>query len=561
MSPTSGPASTRSLAPDATRWPVRVCAGRLSAELTADGWLRELRYGDTQVLDGIGAVVRDGAWGTIPGDVEWQLLEVGAASFRGRLVSDHSRHGLPFTSTVEVAGTEEGLVTVTMTGHATAALQTNRIGLVVLHPMGAAGQPCLVTHADGTTTSTEFPREVSPHQVFRQVAALELESAVVTARVQFTGDVFETEDQRNWSDASFKTYSRPLELPVPYALTPSDTVTQAVTVSASSPAPVPVERRRAVRKAVRVERAGELIAPSLGLPLEQARERAFGHVRVTTDGLDLDLLAGELAEVRQLGAPVALAVRVCRDAALADVATVIRESRARVIAVMVSSSGPTTTTEDATAALLHLRPATDTSTLFFAGTEGSLAELNRNRFDGAAWAYDGAMLSLCPQLHDHSDAAVMQSLDALPDLMATARAASRLSRVALTPVTLLPGPIHYDQSVPIREAQSPAVDPRTCTSFGASWALAAAIAAAEEGAALVTLFAAPSETLAFDALSALAAAQRLSAVRFSAAGLRGALIDEQLVVVNTQAHAQELIIPNSGRTVIVPAYSAASYSW
>ena len=29
------------------------------------------------------------------------------------------------------------------------------------------------------------------------------------------GETFETEDQRNWSDASFKTYGTPLHLPFP----------------------------------------------------------------------------------------------------------------------------------------------------------------------------------------------------------------------------------------------------------------------------------------------------------------------------------------------------------
>ena len=32
------------------------------------------------------------------------------------------------------------------------------------------------------------------------------------------GDVFEMEDQRNWSDASYKTYVRPLSLPWPYVM-------------------------------------------------------------------------------------------------------------------------------------------------------------------------------------------------------------------------------------------------------------------------------------------------------------------------------------------------------
>ena len=37
------------------------------------------------------------------------------------------------------------------------------------------------------------------------------------------GDTWETEDHRNWTDASFKTYSRPLSLPYPYAIAKGET--------------------------------------------------------------------------------------------------------------------------------------------------------------------------------------------------------------------------------------------------------------------------------------------------------------------------------------------------
>mgnify|MGYP006195238293 CR=1 FL=1 len=45
------------------------------------------------------------------------------------------------------------------------------------------------------------------------------------------GDVFEMEDQRNWTDASYKTYVRPLALPWPYTLEAGTELEQAVTPS------------------------------------------------------------------------------------------------------------------------------------------------------------------------------------------------------------------------------------------------------------------------------------------------------------------------------------------
>ena len=58
--------------------------------------------------------------------------------------------------------------------------------------------------------STAFPSLVAPHQPFRNVRAILHEvTPGVEVEVRMEGETFETEDQRNWSDASFKTYGTP----------------------------------------------------------------------------------------------------------------------------------------------------------------------------------------------------------------------------------------------------------------------------------------------------------------------------------------------------------------
>jgi D-apionolactonase len=56
----------------------------------------------------------------------------------------------------------------------------------------------------------------------------------VTCRME--GDTFEMEDQRNWTDASFKTYCTPLAEPFPVLVEPGDRVDQQVTVIVSQTA-------------------------------------------------------------------------------------------------------------------------------------------------------------------------------------------------------------------------------------------------------------------------------------------------------------------------------------
>ena len=65
------------------------------------------------------------------------------------------------------------------------------------------------------------------------------------ATVRMEGDTFEMEDHRNWTDASFKTYVRPLALPWPYTLKAGEAVKQSIKVTLSGTAPEAQRRRPA----------------------------------------------------------------------------------------------------------------------------------------------------------------------------------------------------------------------------------------------------------------------------------------------------------------------------
>ena len=48
---------------------------------------------------------------------------------------------------------------------------------------------------------------------------------------EFEGALFEVEDQRNWSDASFKTYSAPLAPSFPHAAQAGEQIRQSVRIT------------------------------------------------------------------------------------------------------------------------------------------------------------------------------------------------------------------------------------------------------------------------------------------------------------------------------------------
>ena len=97
---------------------------------------------------------------------------------------------------------------------------TARCGFAVLHPLeGVIGRPAIIEHVDGAREQAVFPDLIAPSQPFKEIRAIEHPVAPgVAACCRMTGDIFEMEDQRNWSDASYKTYVRPLTLPWPYVM-------------------------------------------------------------------------------------------------------------------------------------------------------------------------------------------------------------------------------------------------------------------------------------------------------------------------------------------------------
>ena len=85
------------------------------------------------------------------------------------------------------------------------------------------------------------------------------------------GDTWEMEDHRNWTDASFKTYVRPLALPWPYTLKAGERSSNRSQLTLSGTAPKAAES--AGSKGVEVKLGAairETMPPvGLGMPAEE----------------------------------------------------------------------------------------------------------------------------------------------------------------------------------------------------------------------------------------------------------------------------------------------------
>jgi hypothetical protein len=81
----------------------------------------------------------------------------------------------------------------------------------------------------------------------------------VTCRME--GDTFEMEDQRNWTDASYKTYVRPLALPWPYVIGKGDAIDQTITLTVSGSAGRIESADRALSLAIGQRVTGSFMPP------------------------------------------------------------------------------------------------------------------------------------------------------------------------------------------------------------------------------------------------------------------------------------------------------------
>src|SRR4051794_27561425 len=335
----------------------QVRAGPLTAILEG-GDLRYVKLGAEQIVLRLYAAIRDRNWKTIePRYLEYHL-DQGDDAFFLSFVAENVSDDVDFEWAGTITGTADGIITATMDGHARRDFLKNRIGWCVLHPMELAGVPATVETPAGPVSGA-FPDLISPHQPFFDMESIAHGTPgggeVV---VRFEGDLFEMEDQRNWTDASYKTYSTPLRLPYPAPIAKGDRVWQRVTIEATggkatgaSPSPprVPGDPTRfRPLPPIGLGAAGHGV-PLTGEDADLLRALHPAHLHVTLDLIGPDWrsrLAAATADATTLGAALEIeAIASATGAGLDELAGALAISGVDVARVFVFPADGMTTTE------------------------------------------------------------------------------------------------------------------------------------------------------------------------------------------------------------------------
>ena len=500
----------------------RLNSGPWSAMLI-DGALHDIRYNGVEVIRAVSFLVRDKDWGTCRPDIERIEVEETAAAFHVAYqahCANPEGDALSFVLTMACAA--DGALTLRGDVAVQADFLAARCGFCVLHPIeGVAGAPARVAHGDGSGESASFPALIDPWQPFKDIAAIEHDLPNgLTVRCAFTGDVFEMEDQRNWSDASFKTYSRPLELPWPYTLEKGTSFAQTVTLSvsgtndAANAAQTASEPRALKFEIGPPDMALAEAMPAIGVAIAAHDAQAtlaklalladLGPQQLT---LSFDPLAGEgVAELerfaqlqRESGVPSVLEfalpgveaprVELSRLAAQIDQAGLTLTGIVVSPAVHRQSNPPGSVSPPCPALDEVYREARRAfpALRLGGGMLSYFTELNRKR--PPLEMVDWVTHATCPIVHAADDRSVMQTLEAIPHITRSCRALIGERPYAIGPVSIgmrqnpygsrvMPNPAHE------RIAMA-ADDPRQRALFGAAWL--AGYAVALTGARIETL--------------------------------------------------------------------------
>lgn len=451
-------------------------AGSLTC-LYEHGNLRRIESGNAELIRMIYSAVRDENWTTLPYDIEEERVEVDEHGFAISYTATYKHHNeTVYRAVFSLEGRQDNTIIVEMKGEALAGFTRNRIGLCVLHPQDVKGSAVEVTDPDGKLVKTMFSRLISPRQVLMDIRAMKYDLGSKVVSIAFEGDVFETEDQRNWMDASYKTYSTPLAVPFPVTVKAGDTVFNKVTIKVTDNGSSKVVSEGDITT------AEKFAFPAIGYEKNYARPLnddeiallrtvPFDHYRVE---LDLDDREWEVrlneaaGEARKLGTKLELVVFFNNDdeTTVNNVADALRVVGGAVSHVLPLKKGSKVTPPNLQRLFYPLIKRILPDVLVGYGSDAYFTEVNRERPQNEL--FDFVSFPSHPQAHANDTRTIIENLGTGPDIIATIRSFTD-KPIYVSPLTISRRR-NPDARNPGASTDSVA-DPRQQTWLGVAWTL------------------------------------------------------------------------------------------
>ena len=469
----------------------KLVAGPLTLEYS-EGSLWNISSGGEEVIRRIYLVFQDINWTSRPFVIKDEIWDVADRSFSAKIKAQGSHDAKDLSVELEINGSASGEITYGFSGSTTVSFPRNRLGLCLLHPgAGLAGRECKLTKADGAIEESKFPDAISPDQPFLNLSGIshQLQSRQV-ASVTFEGEIFETEDHRNWSDASYKTYCTPISLPFPAQVTPGELLSQKITISISGESTISTSKDE---DAVVTVGTNEIELPEIGLGLSDDpahlianeylgfEDLAIKHLRLALSANSQIRSAVEqaLQVTKQLKIDLDLAITTETPQQLKAMLDPIIELNDQIRSFYIFSKKDKTTPPEFIQAAKELLG--DKSKII-GGTDLYFTELNRNQ--GAVDFVDQVNFSINPQVHSFDDRTLIQNTATQKTIAKNAHRIAKGKKVSIGPITLRPrynpNATQTDKDVS-NTALPSSVDARQRTWFTEGWTAMSLRSLAESG--------------------------------------------------------------------------------
>jgi hypothetical protein len=324
-----------------------------------------------------------------------------------------------------------------MEGRVEADTSLCRVGLVLLLPDQALiGASIRAEGPQGreqlTLSSRIFPQTIVdgvPQSMLKAFSGLEIDDAESRLCLSFEGDLFEMEDQRNWSDASFKVYCTPLAAGFPRPLKQGAIVAQTITGRIEpSPAHAGIGAQ-APEAAVSV---GPSVFPMIGAAwgAVQLGDHDWRRVRLSVQeaATGLPTLKG-----LQRNACVELAVST-NEIAGVELASVLAAMGDRIGDLLLLDPSSERDVVQARRALA----AAGCKPRILATTQGHFVEFNRGK--AIPSSVDGLAFPVSPTAHLTDRWTIAENVAVLGDMVRTARQLAARGHVAISPLALFHPP-------------------------------------------------------------------------------------------------------------------------
>jgi hypothetical protein len=471
-------------------------AGPLSL-IYQDGFLRSIKYGGVEIIKRVYFALRDQFWNTIPGAIDSLKINSSDDNFSITFTSQYSSGDILLSCESEINGTSEGKIEFSFKAVALSTFQRNRIGFCVLHPIDlCAGALCSVTCVDGSNCEKTFPRFIEPFQPFKNIRTLEYNiDALSSVEICFEGDTFEMEDQRNWTDNSFKTYCTPLSEPMPVAVQTGTLIEQKIILSVKNANSHPVIKvPEYITLQIPETFALSKVVPGIGtmidtplspVVIEKAELLPFSHLRfdihLASESIisDMENMSG-ISRLLEIPAELVLYFSSDIENELLYIYQLLATSQIPVTRFLIFKEDEIVTSAKTLLMVVPVLKTYAPKALIAAGSNNYFADLNRNH--PPSELLDQICYSANPQVHTFDNVSVMENLPGIAETLQSASLFFGNAQPVISPMTLRP---RKNSSKP---QKSGGPDDRQKGLFCSAWSVANLMYCIEGGASSITYY-------------------------------------------------------------------------